>query len=273
MSHSVRAGVARGGVACSRRAQARTGSACRGCTCGCAGTCAPRAASREAATRCPGSCRSSAARVAAGGGRRLFMSCGRARASAAVPLARRCPEHPWTRPCRRERPGSPLSGRDAHLGGRGVRARTTARERRGLAERHKTIGGVRHGASDAPGAAAAVASSQSPCSCGLRRRSPQLDRATSARTCVVADVRRARHRRLRRRRPPRPLRRRRRPGRRPAAALRRRPLRRALFFTGASCIAPRSPSSPAAYRTGRRSSAGATRTCAKRCATPRATSR
>ena len=60
VSHSVRAGVARGGVACSSRAQARTSSACRGCTCGCAGTCAPRAASREAATRCPGSCRSSA---------------------------------------------------------------------------------------------------------------------------------------------------------------------------------------------------------------------
>ena len=60
VSHSVRAGVARGGVACSSRAQARTSSACRGYTCGCAGTCAPRAASREAATRCPGSCRSTA---------------------------------------------------------------------------------------------------------------------------------------------------------------------------------------------------------------------
>ena len=60
VSHSVRAGVARGGVACSSRAQARTSSSYRGCTCGCAGTCAPRATSRDAATRRPGSCRSSA---------------------------------------------------------------------------------------------------------------------------------------------------------------------------------------------------------------------
>ena len=93
VSHSVRAGVACGGVACSSRAQARTGSACRSCTCGRAGTCAPRAASREAATRCPGSWRT-AAHGRDGHGRRLFIPCGRARASAALPLGRTMPRAP-----------------------------------------------------------------------------------------------------------------------------------------------------------------------------------
>ena len=93
VSHSVRAGVACGGVACSSRAQVRTDSACRGCTCGCAGACAPRAASREAATRCPGSWRT-AAHSRDGHGRRLFIPCGRARASAALPLGRTMPRAP-----------------------------------------------------------------------------------------------------------------------------------------------------------------------------------
>ena len=108
VSHSVRAGVACGGVACSSRAQARTGSACRGCTerSGRAG--APRAASREAATRCPGSWRTAAhSRTVTAGD----FSC-RAVEPERPPrcaLARRCPGHPWTRPRRRERPASPLS--------------------------------------------------------------------------------------------------------------------------------------------------------------------
>ena len=108
VSHSVRAGVARGGVACSSRAQARTSSACRGCTQGCGDTCAPRAASREAATRCPGSCRT--ARHS-----RMVMA-GDFSSRAVEPerpprrrLARRCPGHPQARPRRHERPASPLS--------------------------------------------------------------------------------------------------------------------------------------------------------------------
>ena len=84
---------AHGGVASSTRMLGRTSWACPGCTQSTGRTYALRTASRTAATRCPGGCGGSAP-LAASGGRRLFMSYGRPRASAAARLGQTMPRAP-----------------------------------------------------------------------------------------------------------------------------------------------------------------------------------
>ena len=123
--------------------------------------------------------------VAAGGGRRLFMSCGRARASAAVPLGQTMPRAPVDTAVPSRAPRiAPFRTRSSPRRSRRSNAHDcarTARSRRAPQKPSVEYGTARR---TRPARAAAVASSQSPCSCGLRRRSPQLDRATSASTCV-----------------------------------------------------------------------------------------
>ncbi len=141
-------------------------------------------------------------------GRRLFMPCGRARASAAVPLGQMMPRAPVDTAVPSRAPRiAPFRTRSSPRRSRRSNAHDcarTARSRRAPQKPSVEYGTARR---TRPARAAAVASSQSPCSCGLRRGSPQLDRATSASTCVAAKTRGgSRSRRCARKRPPRCLR-------------------------------------------------------------------